>query len=196
MDLKKHKRIFNIISPVYNLFYKGQVRSYSELIDSYGDEVELTGREEILDLGCGTGAFGAAFAARGHKVRGIDLAEKMVSKAEARGLLCNSGNILEGVSFDDNSFDLVICAYVAHGLDREKRSVLFREAARISRGPVLFHDYSTKRNLFIDIIEYLEDGDYFNFIRTGLSEMKEAFSSVKVIPVRSFNNWYLCRKRS
>lgn len=37
---------------------------------------------------------------------------------------------------------------------------------------------------------------YFNFIKTGLEEMKEAFSEVKVLPVRPYNNWYICRKKS
>lgn len=194
MDLNKHRNIFNIISPVYNLFFKSQIRGYSELLKLHGGELELNGKAEILDLGCGTGAFGAAFSGEGHKVTGIDLAERMVSLASKRGLICRHGNALEGLDFPDSSFDLVTAAYVAHGLDREKRELLMKEAARISRGPVLFHDYSTRRSLSINIIEYLEDGDYFNFIKTGLEEMRSLFREVKVIPVKPHNNWYICRK--
>lgn len=194
MDLEKHKRIFNFISPVYNLFFMKQLSVYSELLSQHLEKLDLKQKSSILDLGCGTGAFGAAFASLGHDVSGVDLADRMVKQARSRGLNCHQGNILEGLSFADSSFDLIISSFVAHGLDREKRKVFMGEAARISRGPVLFHDYSSKRNFFINVIEYLEDGDYFNFIRTGLDEMKIHFSYVQVIPVKPYNNWYLCRK--
>lgn len=193
MDLMKHKKIFNLISPVYNFFFHGQVRGYSELLKRYGSELELPVKADILDIGCGTGAFGASFSRFGYKVTGVDLAENMVRIASKRGLLCRHGNALEGLDYPDDSFDLVTFAYVAHGLDREKRKRLFEEAARISRGPVLLHDYSRKRNVWINIIEFLEGGDYFNFIKTGLQEMREIFSDVRVIAVKPYNNWYLCR---
>jgi ubiquinone/menaquinone biosynthesis C-methylase UbiE len=194
MKLKKHKRIFNLISPIYNLFFKRQLKGYAELVSRYGSKLGLPEKATVLDIGCGTGAFGAAFFNSGYNVTGVDLAENMVRLAVERGLSCRQGNALDGLNYPDNSFDLVVFAYVAHGLDREKRQVLFLEAARISKGPVLLHDYSTKRSFWISVIEYLEDGDYFNFIKTGLEEMKTFFSDVQVIPVRPFNNWYICRK--
>ncbi|MDV3250296.1 tetratricopeptide repeat protein [Devosia sp. BK] len=39
-----------------------------------------------LDLGCGTGLMGAALPQSSHPIDGIDIAPKMVAKAEARGL--------------------------------------------------------------------------------------------------------------
>lgn len=38
----------------------------------------------VVDLGCGTGLVGAALAARGHRVVGVDLSEKMLAQARAR----------------------------------------------------------------------------------------------------------------
>ncbi len=43
-----------------------------------------------------------------------------------------------------------------------------------------------------NIIEYIEGGDYFNFIKTGLAEMQEVFSSVEVIKIKKYINWYIC----
>jgi ubiquinone/menaquinone biosynthesis C-methylase UbiE len=192
MDLQKHTRIFNSISSIYNLFYQYQLRSYSEILDKNLSVLKLSGNNTILDIGCGTGAFAGSFAIRGYRVIGVDIAEKMIRQALKRGLNCSLENVLDGLSFPNKSFDLVTSALVAHGLDKEKRKGLFEEAARLSRGPVLFYDYSSRRNLFITFIEWLEDGDYFNFIKNGLNEMNQIFSKVDVIPVRKYNNWYIC----
>ena len=154
--------------------------------------LNIASGSSVLDIGCGTGAFSASFSTLGHDVTGVDIAEKMIKYALKRGVKSLYGNVVDGLNFPDKSFDMVMSALVVHGLDREKRKKLLEEAARLSRGIVLFHDYNSKRNKFISIIEYLEDGDYFNFIENGLSEMKGIFSKVKVIPVRKYNNWYVC----
>ncbi len=41
---------------------------------------------EVLDLGCGTGLFGAAVSGMSKRVVGIDLSPRMVAKAQARGV--------------------------------------------------------------------------------------------------------------
>ncbi|MDA3955954.1 class I SAM-dependent methyltransferase [Oceanispirochaeta sp.] len=193
MDLKKHKKIFNGISSVYNLFYKSQCRGYAHILDEHIDKLQIPEKGHILDIGCGTGALIQSLSHYGFDVQGVDLAEKMLGHAVKRGLTCRYGNVVEGLGMEDHSFDLVTSAFVAHGLDREKRKRLFQEAARLSRGLVLFHDYSSSRNWFINFIEYMEDGDYFNFVKSGLDEMKELFGSVEVIRIKKFNNWYICR---
>ena len=192
MNIKNHKLLFNIIAPGYNWFFNGQTRNYSEVLSKYIDNLEVPHKGRVLDVGCGTGALTKAFADLNYKVTGIDMAEMMLRYGSRRGLDCMYGNIIDGLEFEDKSFDLVVFAFVAHGLDRDKRRKLFLEAARLSRGKVLFHDYSSERNIMTNIIEYIEGGDYFNFIKTGLEEMQEVFSKVEVISIKKYTNWYTC----
>ena len=192
MNLENHKLLFNIISPGYNWFFKSQTRNYTEILSRYIDKLEIPDGGRILDVGCGTGALTKALADRYFEVTGIDMAGMMMRYGTRRGLDCRYGNIIHGLNFEDKSFDLVTFAFVAHGLDRDKRRKLFLEAARLSRGKILFHDYSAERNMITDIIEYIEGGDYFNFIRTGLEEMEEIFSSVEVVRIKKYTNWYIC----
>ena len=192
MNINSHKLLFNIISPGYNWFFKSQAVKYGKILSKYIDKLEIPGGSRVLDAGCGTGALTHALADRGFEVTGIDMARMMMRYGSKRGLDCRYGNIIDGLDFEDNAFDLVTFAFVAHGLDRDKRRKLFIEAARLSRGKVLFHDYSSERNMITNIIEYIEGGDYFNFIRTGLEEMEDIFSTVEVVRIKKYNNWYIC----
>ena len=192
MNIKNHKLLFNIIAPGYNWFFKSQTRNYTEILSKYIDKLEIPDNCRVLDAGCGTGALTQALVDVGFKVVGIDIADMMMHYGTKRGLDCRYGDIVKGLDFEDKSFDLVVFAFVAHGLDREKRKKLFNEASRLSKGKVLFHDYSSERNTITNIIEFIEGGDYFNFIKTGLSEMKDIFTKVEVVEINKYTNWYIC----
>jgi ubiquinone/menaquinone biosynthesis C-methylase UbiE len=195
MNLDKHKLLFNIISPGYNWFFNSQSKNYAKAVSKYFDRLSIPQGGRILDVGCGTGALTHVLAENGYAVTGVDIARLMMRYGIKRGLDCRYGNIVEGLDFENNSFDLVTFAYVAHGMDREKRRKLFLEASRLSRRKVLFHDYSQQRSRVVDVIEYIEGGDYFNFIRTGLSEMQDVFKSVEVLSIKKQTNWYICTPR-
>lgn len=192
MDIQRHKKIFNTIAPVYNLFYKRQYRAYCELLNQFEKKLCLPKKGAVLDIGCGTGALLQAYIKYGYNGKGVDMAAGMLHHARKRGIDCKLANVIEGLDMDDNTFDLVSASFVVHGLDREKRIVLYTEAKRLSRNKVLIHDYSSRKSPFISFIEFMEGGDYFNFIRNGADEMKEVFKHVEIIQVRKFNNWYIC----
>ena len=49
--------------------------------------------------------------------------------------------------FLDKSIDIVISSYVAHGLEEDKRINLYKEASRLAKEKVIFHDYNENRAL-------------------------------------------------
>ncbi len=193
MNLTLHRYIFEIIAPVYTWFFKGQHKRYTEILSENEALLKIPPGGRILDIGCGTGALTQAFADRGFSVTGVDIARNMAASGKRKGLDCMYGNAVEGLPFPDKSFDLVVFAYVAHGLDREKRAQLFREASRLSGGTVLIHDYGRERSLGTTFIEFLEGGDYFNFIKKGEDEMRNFFPDVTVVSVGDNACWYICR---
>lgn len=189
---QRHARLFQRISVPYAWFFAGQTRSYSACFEIGRGFLPDPAGKLALDLGCGTGAFTAALRAEGWDVSGVDVAHGMIEQARSKGVGCTVGDVLKGLAYPDRTFDLVSAAYVAHGLRTDDRIALFREAKRLSRGVVLFHDYTAGRHLPTSIIEYLEGGDYFNFILTGLDDMRSVFTDVRVVRVGKRAAWYVC----
>ena len=192
---QKHSKLFNIIAPIYARFFDLQVKYYNETIEKVKDEIDITQYKTVLDIGCGTGALSYVLYKKGLKVTGIDIAEKMVEKSKEK--LQDTDVEIYHVDpnkefpFPDKSFDIVISSYVAHGLKEDQRIKLYKEASRLAREKVIFHDYNKNRALLTTIIEWLERGDYFNFIKVAEKEMKEHFKTVKVVDVYERAVWYI-----
>jgi ubiquinone/menaquinone biosynthesis C-methylase UbiE len=201
---KNSSLLFNSIAPVYGLFYKVQKKRFTEVIGSVEKELDLSSFKTIIDIGCGTGALCSVLNHKGLSVTGIDPANKMLeiarSKQENKDIRFIQADVLEGLPFDDNSFDVAIASYVAHGLKVGERKRMYAEMSRVTNQWVVIYDYNDKRSLLITIIEWLEGGDYFHFIRNAepemrdcVSEMKSCYSEVKVIKVDTRAAWYICK---
>jgi SAM-dependent methyltransferase len=189
---ERHARLFERISIPYAWFFAGQIRSYASCFEIGRIYLPDPAGKRALDIGCGTGAFTTALREDGWEVEGVDVAHGMVVQARRRGVPCVVGDIIGGLPHADGSYDLVSAAYVAHGLRVDDRLALFREAKRLSRGAVLFHDYTDDRRLLTSIVEHLEGGDYFNFIQTVQDELRSVFPKVRIIRVGKQAAWYLC----
>src|SRR5690348_3687789 len=101
-----------------------QEKAWLELLVRIAGPARLT----ILDVGCGTGFLALLFAALGHTVTGVDLAEQMLEqarhKADRAGL--NVAFRLEnGASLSDvdQSYDLVIARHVIWTMPDPARAV-------------------------------------------------------------------------
>jgi len=195
--------LFNVIAPVYGLFYRRQKNRYAEVLKGMQIELNLKLYKTVLDVGCGTGALCSALYENGLAATGIDLAEKMLRTAkknpENKGVRFVRGNATETLPFADKRFDVSIASYVAHGLSRQDRKKLYAEMSRVTKHKVILHDYNQRRKLLTTIIEWLERGDYFRFIQNAETEMKECcsqtgacFSSVRVVNVGANAAWYIC----
>ncbi len=191
-----HKTVFTLISVIYRLFFVPTSKKYREIISAnrelFGDGEDI----KVLDIGCGTGAFTYALTKEGMQATGTDISGAMMDKARREGLTCVKADINEGLPFEDNSFDIVCAAYVAHGMKKRFRKKLYEEAGRIAAKRVIFHDYGKGLAFFpvliIEILETILGGDYFNFRKNGLGEMKEHYSNAWEKPITPSVSWYIC----
>lgn len=204
MGKKNSHFLFNSIAPIYGLFYEKQKKRFATVIEGVKKELDLSSFETIIDVGCGTGALCSALNEKGLAVTGIDPAEQMlkvaINKLEDKGIRFVQSDVLEGLPFDDKIFDVAIASYVAHGLKAEERKSMYAEMSRVAKQWVVIYDYNDKRSLLTTIVEWLEGGDYFHFIRNAepemkdcISEMKTCFSEVKVVNVDVRAAWYICK---
>lgn len=195
--------LFDLIAPVYGLFFN---RQKSRFLQVAGERLQTLGLEpsaRVIDIGCGTGALCSALAELGYDPTGIDPAVKMlnIARRKTAGQPVNfvKADILAGLEYPDKSFDLAIASYVAHGLTPESRYRMYAEMSRLSRKWVIIYDYNQKRSFLTSLIEWLEHGDYFRFIKVARDEMKQCkrdlnccFKSVDVIDVDKRAAWYIC----
>ena len=200
----RSNRIFSGIAPLYGLFFARQKRHYAAVLDDVRSSVDLSLYMSVLDVGCGTGALGSVLSDRGFAVTGVDpvrgmldiaarkLAGASAGKPSANPVALVQASVLERLPFDDNSFDVAIASYVAHGLSAPDRQRMYAEMGRVARHLVVFHDYNMHRALLTDIAEWLEGGDYFEFIKAARSEMEQNFRSVRVVDVGPHAAWYVC----
>lgn len=192
--------LFNSISHIYGLFYKIQKKRFKDVIEIVKKELDIREFKTILDVGCGTGALCSVLNDMGLKVTGVDPAEKMLNiareKPENKTVSFAKANILERLPFEDKLFEASIASYVAHGMGQEERKLMYAEMSRVTKSKVIIYDYNEKRSLPTTIIEWLEDGDYFNFIKNAESEMRECFSDVKTVYVGVRATWYICTPKA
>lgn len=192
--MSKRKSIFSYIAPIYSLFYKSQKKNFLDSIDRAKELIDISNYESVIDIGCGTGALADALREKGLEVTGIDSEQIMIDIANERlgnGAECTQADLIQGLPYQDNSFDVAISSYVAHGFEFAGREILFAEMKRVARKVVILHDFNKTRSLIVTILELLEGSDYFNFIRDIEDEMNNYFGNVRVIEVGKRANWYI-----
>jgi len=198
MSDKGSKFLFNTIAPVYGLFFDFQVRKYRNVIRD--NKSLFSGLETVLDIGCGTGALCFVLNEVKMDVTGVEPAEKMLNIAKHKNKLNKvnliQADILKRLPFEDKSFDVCIASYVAHGMKTNERIKMYQEMNRVTKNKIIFYDYNSKRSLLSDVVEWLENGDYFNFIKQAESEMKENFNDLEIVKVDTMASLYVCTPKN
>jgi ubiquinone/menaquinone biosynthesis C-methylase UbiE len=112
-----------------------------KVVDAILAQLELTGEEVLVDLGCGTGEIALMVAPRVREVIGVDIAPAMIARlgerARAFGLANVTGIVasLEEFELGPASVDVVVSNYVFHHLsDAAKEETLARIACWLRPG--------------------------------------------------------------
>jgi 2-polyprenyl-3-methyl-5-hydroxy-6-metoxy-1,4-benzoquinol methylase len=119
---------------VYAEIHRNRYARVLEWIDGLG----LAPSSKVLEIGCGAGYMAIALAQRGFQVHAIDSAEAMVEQAcqhaveagVADRLSMDIGDV-HSLSFEDESFDLVLAIGVIPWLERAEPAM--QEMARLTR---------------------------------------------------------------
>lgn len=107
-------------------FGKITEQAIAPILDTFG---ELSG-QRLLDIACGTGELTVAASQRGASAEGVDFAATMVGKAREKypGARFNEGDA-EHLSYDDSTFDAVVCSFGLLHLQDPDRAIA--EARRV-----------------------------------------------------------------
>jgi len=191
-----HVKLFHRIAPLYGLFYRYQLRQYRRFVSTMQERYDDF-RGHVLDVGFGTSALMRALAEEGFEVYGVDAAPNMVKTAEKKlrnhKVTTREANVLKGLPFDSDSFDVVLSSYVLHGLPKEGRAKMYEEMKRLSRNYVVFYEHSFKPSLPIRIAEKLEGGEYFAFKDDVAEELYRHFPCFESHKLSKNVVVYLCQ---
>lgn len=196
--IDKHTGLFDKIAKVYSWFFHRQQKGYEYALKKLGEAEDLSSINNVLDVGCGTGALCSVYAKNGYKTTGVDSSSKMLDQAKKKthglNIEFRQASIVNDLPFEDNSMDLVSACFVAHGLPKELRMKMLRDMNRISNQLVILIEFNQTRRWYIDLAEWAEQGDYFNFIKTIDDELDSLFTSVRKIQLNATSSIYICKK--
>lgn len=171
--------IFNLIAPLYAKLDFIIGRSFEKSLKKITSEINLKNKK-VLDIGTGTGAWGAMFLKYGAKeVHGIDFSGKMIKKAKSKhnNIIFSIGDAENLKEFADNSFDIVTASYVFHGIPKQNRLRILKEIKRVSNEFLIINDFAGRTPIILRILETLEQSDYKSFKKDFMIELDEIFTS-------------------
>lgn len=116
--------------------YHYHPRFWQPVIPTFKDHFGLTSDSRVLDVGCGKGfmLYDMWRLIPGITVRGVDISEYAIenAKAEIRPFL-QVGDA-RSLSFEDDSFDVIISITTVHNLENPECARALQEMERVGRG--------------------------------------------------------------
>jgi len=187
----KHLALFDLIAPAYALFYRHQKKGYQASVSLLMKHLDLSSKS-VLDVGCGTGALTRVISQKA-TVIGIDGSPNMIKEAQKLNpmLHFDTVDVSHGLPYPDDAFEVVISAFVLHGLSELQRLSLLKEMKRVSRTKVVILDYHHGRHPLISLIEWIEHGDYFYFMDHFKDEIPLVFDTVEIQRINNTAAFYL-----
>ncbi len=127
-------KVYDLLAPLMTL---GLERRYHRIVIK---QLALLGREQILDIGCGTGTLTRDIAAaltdkKASRCIGLDAAEKMiaVAKKKAAGMpnIHFDAAVAEKLPYERGSFDAAVSTFFFHHIHFELKKKVLAETARV-----------------------------------------------------------------
>ena len=159
-------------SPVEYFDLLGQTKWSRGLQRSMLHWLGLTGKESVLEVGCGPGQFAILLAQRAQHVTALDSSKRMLAQADANfAAMKKNATTVQGnvrmLPFEDNSFDVVVCVNLVFLFDDAK--VPMSELVRVVKpsGHLLVLVPSMQMNPWSALL-YCERNRAHNFERKSL----------------------------
>lgn len=183
----RHLELFELIAEPYAWFYWYQRKHYKPVIKA----MALKTHSKILDLGAGTGAM-ASLLNDDHDVLAVDGSKAMVRvmKRMNPNMKVDILDFTQTLPYASKQFDVVLTSFVLHGLKAKDRLHVLSEMKRVA-DLVIVYDYYGNRHLFTDIVEFVEQGDYFNFMKQFNGEFRSFFPEYAIFPINSGSALYI-----
>ena len=193
---KRTQRFFNRMWPLYPIVELHLFPQYRKSLS----KIDLRPELSVLDLATGTGILAGAFSERGHKVLGLDFADKLLKRACRRFPQVEFRNfdLLHLDRIESDAYDIVSMGYFLHGLSPDFRLFCLRESVRIARGHVVIFDYGCNGGWFLRFIEWIEGPNYPAFIAVDREQELQGVGLQidRVERVSDFGNYWLCSPMS
>lgn len=136
----------------YNRFAAGYENKrhfgYHRMVDDF--EVSLLERyikpeDDLLEIGCGTGLIMQRLVDQVASVKGIDISDEMLAKAQEKGLDVERGDAAK-LPFDENQFDCIYSFKVLAHIEQIKETL--KEASRVTKpGGRMVLEFYNKRSM-------------------------------------------------
>ena len=127
---------------------------------------------EILDAGCGVGAFSEPLV-KNNTVYGVDFSEKSLAFAAKRGLVTLNGD-LAALPFPDGKFDVVFCIGVIQLIPDS--ALVLKELSRVTKpGGVLLVQTLHKGSIQRTLLALVEKEKKFDRLYT-MEELEQTFA--------------------
>lgn len=146
---------------------------------------EIKGKE-ILDAGCGVGAFSEPLV-KENTVYGVDFSEKSLEFAKERGLRGYCGDLAQ-LPFETGKFDLILCIGVLQ-LIKEYKKVIAELARVLKPGGTLLVETLNKYSMQRKLLGMVDKTKKFDLM-FGMSELAELFKEAGLESIEFMNIYH------
>lgn len=189
-----HDRLLRFYDPLTRLLGADRVRA--KLLDA----AQVQAGQQVLDLGCGTGAVSLLLAKREPQARivGLDPDANALARAEQKARAAGAAiEFQKGYAgrapYPAHSFDHVLSSLVIHHLTSEQKQAAFRDVKRLLRPGGAFHllDFGPPKNAIERVLTAIlhHDARVQDNLRGRLPEWLREAGFADVREVESHRTW-------